>query len=352
MKALVTGSCGLIGSACVRYLANEGWDIVGIDNDMRSDFFGPDGSTRRVGDALRKTLRTYRQLDIDIRNRTALQDAMREERPDFIVHTAAQPSHDRAAAIPFEDFEVNAVGTLNILVSARDTCRDAPVCFTSTNKVYGDRPNTIALRELPTRWDYADGRPGIDETMSIDDSLHSLFGASKLSADVLCQEFGRYFGMPVGIFRCGCLTGPQHAAVESHGFLAYLVQCAVEGREYIVFGHRGKQVRDQLHASDVAALFLDFFKAPRCGEVYNLGGGRANSISVLEAISALRSMGYPVRYCITDDVRKGDHICYISDTSKLAGDFPQWRIRHDIPQILDDLVSSHASTRKRLFAGA
>src|ERR1700690_1043072 len=284
MKALVTGSGGLIGSECVRQLSAEGWEVVGIDNDMRRQFFGEQGTTDPVVRELLTTLPRYRHLPIDVRDRQAVRQVLDAERPQFIIHTAAQPSHDKAAAIPYDDFDVNALGTLNLLVAARDFCRESPFCFTSTNKVYGDRPNLLPLVEQERRYDYDGGRDGIDETMSIDACLHSVFGASKVAADVMCQEFGRYFDMPVGIFRGGCLTGPQHAAVELHGYLGYIIVCAVAGRPYTIRGYKGKQVRDQIHSHDVARLFLEFYRHPRCGEVYNLGGGRQNSISILETI--------------------------------------------------------------------
>src|SRR6202142_1066001 len=267
MKALVTGSGGLIGSECVRQLSAEGWEVVGIDNDMRRQFFGEQGTTDPVVRELLTTLPRYRHLPIDVRDRQAVRQVLDAERPQFIIHTAAQPSHDKAAAIPYDDFDVNALGTLNLLVAARDFCRESPFCFTSTNKVYGDRPNLLPLVEQERRYDYDGGRDGIDETMSIDACLHSVFGASKVAADVMCQEFGRYFDMPVGIFRGGCLTGPQHAAVELHGYLGYIIVCAVAGRPYTIRGYKGKQVRDQIHAHDVASLFLEFYESPRCGEV-------------------------------------------------------------------------------------
>src|SRR6202171_6046970 len=273
-KALVTGSGGLIGSECVKLLSSAGWRVIGLDNDMRRWFFGPPGHTRPVVEELRGTIAGYKHFEIDIRDREAVRDLMSLERPDFIIHAAAQPSHEKAAVIPSEDFDVNAGGTMNLLVAARDFCRDSPFCFTSTNKVYGDRPNLLPLVEYEKRYDYAAGLDGIDETMSIDACLHSIFGASKVAADVMCQEFGRYFDMPVGIFRGGCLTGPQHAAVELHGYLAYIVHCAVVGKKYSVYGYKGKQVRDQIHSYDVAHLFLEFYTAPKCAEVYNLGGGR------------------------------------------------------------------------------
>jgi len=338
MKAIITGSGGLIGSECVRLLCEEGWHVIGVDNDMRQQFFGPGGTTRPVVTDLMNTLTGYRHLGLDIRDRKAIRDLFERERPDFIIHTAAQPSHDKAASIPYEDFDVNAVGTLNVLVAARDFCRDSPVCFTSTNKVYGDTPNRLSLIEKEKRYDYADSRDGIDETMSIDCSLHSVFGASKVAADVMCQEFGRYFQMPTGIFRGGCLTGPQHSAVELHGYLAYIVLCALTGREYTIYGYSGKQVRDQIHSRDVAQLFLEFYKNPRSGEVYNLGGGRQNSLSILETIEMLAQIGYHLRYSYNPTNRVGDHICYISDLRKIRTHFPNWQIKYDLPKIISEIV--------------
>jgi len=338
-KALITGSSGLIGSTCVRLLAERGWDLVGVDNNMREFFFGPQGSTVAVLEELQRTIPSYRHEDLDIRDRGAVRELVRRERPDFIIHTAAQPSHDKAASIPYEDFDVNAGGTSNLLVAARDFCRESPFCFTSTNKVYGDHPNQLPLSEEATRYDYADGRDGINESMSIDQCLHSLFGASKVAADVLCQEYGRYFQMPVGIFRCGCLTGPQHAAVELHGFLAYIVRCAVTRKPYMIFGYKGKQVRDQIHSHDIAMLFLEFYGKPRCGEVYNIGGGRANSVSILETITMLEEMGLTLYYEVREENRIGDHICYVSDLTKVRQDFPGWRIEYNLPRIFEELAA-------------
>jgi CDP-paratose 2-epimerase len=281
---------------------------------------------------------SYRHCDLDIRDRQGVRELFEEQRPGFIIHTAAQPSHDRAASIPYEDFDVNAVGTLNLLVAARDFCPESPFCFTSTNKVYGDRPNDLELVELDKRYDYGGGLDGIDESMSIDQCLHSLFGASKVAADVMCQEFGRYFSMPVGVFRGGCLTGPQHAGVELHGYLAYIVHCAVHGKPYKIYGYKGKQVRDQIHADDVARLFLEFFRAPRAGEVYNLGGGRANSVSVLETIDHLAGAGYRLTYEYDPQNRRGDHICYITDLGKLKSHYPKWRLEYSLDRILSEIV--------------
>ena len=341
--AIVTGSGGLIGSDSVRMLCSEGWTVHGVDNDLRKWFFGEPGSTVEVVQELHETFPSYSHHALDIRDRPAIRDLFQSVRPDFIIHTAAQPSHDRAASIPYEDFDVNAVGTLNILVAARDFCREAPICFTSTNKVYGDRPNRLPLVELPTRYDYADGLDGIDENMPIDQCLHSLFGASKVAADVLCQEFGRYYQMPVGIFRGGCLTAAHHAAVELHGYLAYIVNCAATGREYTIYGYKGKQVRDQIHSRDVASLFLAFYHKPRCGEVYNLGGGRSNSLSILETIDALAQMGCHLRYRYEERHRIGDHICYISDLSRLRSHYPEWSLEYRIPRILDEMVARYTA---------
>ena len=340
--AVVTGSGGLIGSECARLLCEQGWDVIGIDNDMRRWFFGEAGSTALVVKGLQEKYASYRHAAIDIRDRRAIRELFEEERPDFIVHTAAQPSHDKAASIPYEDFDVNAVGTVNLLVATRDFCRESPFCFTSTNKVYGDRPNTLPLRELEKRYDYADGREGIAESMPIDACLHSLFGASKAAADLMCQEFGLYFKMPVGIFRGGCLTGPQHSAVELHGYLGYIVLCAVTGREYTIYGYKGKQVRDQIHSYDVARLFLEFYAAPRCGEVYNLGGGRANSLSILETMDLLGELGYPMRYSYNPTHRMGDHICYISDLTKIHTHFPKWHQEYRIGRIVEEIVQRYA----------
>ncbi|MGH9682079.1 MAG: NAD-dependent epimerase/dehydratase family protein [Candidatus Acidiferrales bacterium] len=341
MKALVTGSGGLIGSECVRMLSEQDWEVVGIDNNMRQTFFGEGGSTLANTESLKNTLARFRHCDVDIRDRQAVRDLIEKERPQFIIHTAAQPSHDRAAAIPHEDFDVNAAGTMNVLVAARDFCPESPLCFTSTNKVYGDRPNQLPLVERDERYDFADGRDGIDENMSIDQCLHSVFGASKVAADVMCQEFGRYFRMPVGIFRGGCLTGPQHAAVELHGYLAYIVLCALKHKPYAVYGYKGKQVRDQIHCRDVAAVFLEFFRSPRCGEVYNLGGGRQNSLSVLETIRVLNDMGYKLDYTYDPKNRIGDHICYISDLTKIRSHFPNWKLAYDLPRILDEMIARY-----------
>ncbi len=341
VRALITGSGGLVGSECVRLLSEQDWDVTGVDNDMRRQFFGPQGTTSSVVEELKDAFPNYRHMPLDIRDRQGIRDLFERERPDFVIHAAAQPSHDKAALIPYDDFDVNAVGTLNLLVAARDFCPESPFCFTSTNKVYGDRPNTLPLIEQEKRYDYAGGLDGIDESMSIDGCLHSIFGASKVAADVMCQEFGRYFNMPVGIFRCGCLTGPQQAAVELHGYLAYIIICAVTGRPYTIYGYKGKQVRDQIHCRDVARLFLEFYKRPKAAEVYNLGGGRANSMSILETIDLLSGMGFDLRYQHHPENRIGDHICYISDLTKVRSHFPDWRMEYDLPKIVNEIVDRH-----------
>jgi len=345
VKALITGSGGLIGSACVEFLCSEGWSVVGVDNDTRSQLFGPGGSTAKTVVTLVDRHSSYKHVSLDVRDRQGVRDLFDVERPQFVIHTAAQPSHDLAASVPYTDFDINAVGTLNLLVATRDFCRDSPFCFTSTNKVYGDRPNFLPIHELDKRFDYADGREGIDEKLSIDSCLHSLFGASKVAADVLCQEFGRYFQMPVGVFRGGCLTGAHHAAVQLHGYLNYIVRCAVTGQPYTIFGFKGKQVRDQIHARDVASLFLHFYREPRPGEVYNLGGGRSNSISILETIDALAVRGLKLDYTYQDENRVGDHICYISDLSKLRAHYPNWRMEYTLDRILDEIVGALGASK-------
>src|SRR5436305_7053127 len=284
-RALVTCSCGLIGSEVSLHLGRQGFRVFGIDNNARAVFFGPEGDTRWSLERLQSKLPDYKHFDVDIRNREAILRLIAEIKPDAIIHTAAQPSHDRAASIPFDDFDTNAVGTLNLLEAARRTRPESPFVNMSTNKVYGDLPNTIRLRELDTRWDYDDPNyeNGIPETFSIDQSKHSLFGASKVAGDVMVQEYGRYFGMPTCCLRGGCLTGPNHSGVELHGFLSYLVKCNIEGRLYKIFGYQGKQVRDNIHSLDVARFIHAFAENSRCGEVYNIGGGRANSVSILEA---------------------------------------------------------------------
>ena len=279
-KILVTGSSGLIGSEVVRYFDNLGFQIFGIDNNMRADFFGPKGDTRWNQEQLKTSCKNFNHIEIDIRDRKKVLELFRDIKPDYIAHTAAQPSHDLAASRPFDDFDVNAVGTLNLLEATRQYCPESPFAHMSTNKVYGDAPNNLSLVELDTRWDYADDEylDGIKESFTIDQSKHSLFGASKVAADIMVQEYGRYFSMPTCALRGGCLTGPNHSGVELHGFLSYLIQVNITGKEYTVYGYKGKQVRDNIHSFDVARFIDEFFLNPRCGEVYNIGGGRANSV--------------------------------------------------------------------------
>jgi CDP-paratose 2-epimerase len=340
---LVTGASGLIGSEVCSYFARLGREVHGVDNNQRAVFFGPEGDTRWNQQRLERELPSFRHHELDIRDRQGVLDLVATLRPSLVVHAAAQPSHDRAADIPFDDFDTNAVGTLNVLEAARRSCRESPFVFMSTNKVYGDGPNRIALVEQPTRWDYADPQyaGGIPETFSIDQSLHSLFGASKVAADVMVQEYGRYFGMPTCCLRGGCLTGPYHSGVELHGFLSYLVRCNLEGREYKVFGYKGKQVRDNIHSLDVARFIHAFADAPRCGEVYNLGGGKANSCSVLEAFALVEQLsGQRQRYTYVETNRVGDHICYYSDLRKMREHYPEWDITVGLERTVAQIVEA------------
>jgi len=346
MKLLVTGSSGLIGSEVCVHFSRLGWRIHGVDNNQRAVFFGPQGDTRWNQHRLQRDLPAFVHHELDIRNRRGVLDLLAAVQPDAIVHTAAQPSHDRAAAIPFDDFDVNAVGTLNLLEATRHACPGSPFVHMSTNKVYGDRPNTIALRELDTRWDYDDPAyaDGIGEEFPIDQSKHSLFGASKVAGDVMVQEYGRYFGMPTCCLRGGCLTGPNHSGVELHGFLSYLVKCNLEGREYKVFGYQGKQVRDNIHSHDVARFIAEFIKAPRVAEVYNIGGGRANSCSILEAFELVEKFsGRKQVWQYTDENRIGDHICYISDLAKMRRHYPGWDITVSLEETISQIVAAHAA---------
>ncbi len=343
MKLLVTGASGLIGSEVCSHFALKGWKIHGVDNNQRAVFFGPQGDTRWNQARLQKQIAGFEHHEIDIRNRDGILELVRTIRPDAIVHTAAQPSHDRAAAIPFDDFDTNAVGTFNLLEAVRQACPESPFIHMSTNKVYGDRPNTIALKELETRWDYADPtfEHGIAESFSIDQSKHSLFGASKVAADIVVQEYGRYFNMPTCCLRGGCLTGPNHAGVELHGFLSYLVKCNLEGREYRVFGYKGKQVRDNIHSEDVAKFMSAFIETPRCAEVYNLGGGKANSCSILEAFKITESFtGSAQKHAYVDENRIGDHICYYSDLRKMREHYPTWDITHSLESTIGQIVNA------------
>ena len=342
-KALVTGSCGLIGSEVSLHLAKHGYRIFGIDNNERAVFFGPEGDTSWSLERLRSNIPGYTHYPLDIRDRDGVLALLADMKPDAIVHTAAQPSHDRAASIPFADFDTNAVGTLNLLEAARRSCPESPFVHMSTNKVYGDLPNTIKLRELETRWDYDDPsyEHGIPEAFSIDQSKHSIFGASKVASDMMAQEYGRYFGMPTCCLRGGCLTGPNHSGVELHGFLSYLVRCNIENREYKVFGYKGKQVRDNIHSEDVANFMLAFIAAPRCGEVYNIGGGKDNSCSILEAFALVEEFtGKRQIYTYLDQNRIGDHICYYSDLRKMKAHYPGWTITRPLRGVFQEIVDS------------
>jgi CDP-paratose 2-epimerase len=345
-KLLITGSSGLIGSEVVTYFDAKGWQVAGVDNNMRRSFFGEKGDTRWNLQRLLATCTNFTHHETDVRDRERVFELIETIRPDLIVHAAAQPSHDLAASRPFDDFEVNAVATLNLLEAARRFVPASVFVLMSTNKVYGDRPNSIAMRELATRWDYADATftDGIDETMSIDQSMHSLFGASKVAADVLTQEYGRYFGMRTCCLRGGCLTGPNHSGVELHGFLSYLIRCNLEESEYTIFGYKGKQVRDNIHSLDVARCIEAFYDGPSAGAVFNLGGGRANSVSILEAFDRVADLtGKAMRYKYVDQPRAGDHICYISDLTRLKRELPGW----DIAKSLDDIFAEIVATWER-----
>lgn len=343
---LVTGSSGLIGSEVCQYFAGEGWKVHGVDNNARAFFFGPQGDTRWNQQRLQSELRNFYHHELDIRDRGGVLGLLDSLRPDAIVHAAAQPSHDLAARMPFDDFDTNAVGTLNLLEATRRYAPDSVFVYMSTNKVYGDAPNELPLIETETRWEY--GRPedhnGITEQMRIDQSKHSLFGASKVAADVMVQEYGRYFDIKTCCLRGGCLTGPNHSGVELHGFLSYLVKCNLEGRKYTVYGYKGKQVRDNIHSLDVARFIHSFISNPRCGEVYNLGGGRANSCSILEAFDlAERVSGKSMLYDYVDQNREGDHICYISDLSKMTTHYPEWSITKSLNDIFEEIYRSWVS---------
>jgi CDP-paratose 2-epimerase len=346
---LVTGSSGLIGSEAVTFFDRLGLQVTGIDNNMRADFFGPKGDTTWNRQRLEQTCKRFTHLELDIRDRAAVLNLFASSSYDLIVHAAAQPSHDLAASRPFDDFDVNATGTLNLLEAFRRHRSQGVFIHVSTNKVYGDGPNHVPLVELPTRYEYADGAlaKGIAETFSVDQTLHSLFGASKLAGDVLAQEYGKYFGLNIGVFRGGCLTGPQHSGVELHGFLNYLVKCAVEEKPYTVFGYKGKQVRDQIHCFDVVNAFWQFAQQPRQGEVYNLGGGKVNAASLLECVELIRQRtGKTPQLTYSPKNRVGDHICYYSDLTKLRSHFPGWNLTYSLPQIVDEIVGAVEGQKK------
>jgi CDP-paratose 2-epimerase len=342
-KILITGSSGLIGSEVCLHFSELGFEIHGIDNNQRAVFFGEQGDTRWNQERISKSISAFNHHEIDIRDRNGVLALINELRPGAIVHTAAQPSHDRAAAIPFDDFDTNAVGTLNLLEACRQFCPESPFVHMSTNKVYGDAPNSIPLAEQDTRWDFDDPtfENGIPETFSIDQSKHSLFGASKVAADVMVQEYGRYFDMPTCALRGGCLTGPNHTGVELHGFLSYLVKCNLEETEYKIFGYKGKQVRDNIHSYDVATFMENFITSPRSAEVYNIGGGKENSCSILEAFSITESFtGRPQKYTYEETNRIGDHICYYSDLRKMKEHYPNWSISKSLTETIEEIVEA------------
>ncbi|MBX9578558.1 MAG: NAD-dependent epimerase/dehydratase family protein [Chthoniobacterales bacterium] len=346
---IVTGSSGLIGSEVVRYFGTAlGYQVHGIDNNQRAVFFGEQGDTRWNQERLVKEVPNFAHHELDIRDRGGILELVKQLRPSAIIHSAAQPSHDRAAAIPFEDFDTNAVGTMNLLEAARQFCPESPFIHMSTNKVYGDAPNLIAIKEFEYRYDYADDayEHGIAESFTIDQSTHSLFGASKVAADVMVQEYGRYFGMPTCCLRGGCLTGPNHAGVELHGFLSYLIKCNLEKKEYKIYGYKGKQVRDNIHSLDVAFFIDAFINAPRIGEVYNLGGGKKNSCSVLEAFRLTEEVtGKKQQFFYVDQARIGDHICYYSDLRKMQEHYPSWNITQSLQETIHQIVEAWQEQR-------
>jgi len=344
---VVTGSSGLVGSETVKFFHERGLTAVGIDNHLREYFFGADGTTAWNTEQLKQTLKNFAHHSLDVRDREGIFKLFGEYGKDvaLVVHAAAQPSHDWAAREPFTDFTVNAEGTLVLLEATRQFCPEAAFIFTSTNKVYGDTPNRLPLVERETRWELDPAHPyaahGIDEGMSIDQTLHSLFGASKVAADVLAQEYGRYFGLKTGIFRGGCLTGPAHSGAELHGFLAYLVRCAVTGKPYTVYGYKGKQVRDNIHSYDLVSAFWHFFRAPRSGAVYNIGGSRHSNCSMLEAIGYAEELcGRRLSYTLSEQARAGDHIWWVSDVRKFQGDYPGWSYRYDQQAIIAEIVEA------------
>lgn len=342
--ALITGSAGLIGSEAARFFSNEGFQIVGIDNDMRRVFFGDDASTAWNVKNLKASLPAYVHFNTDIRDKAGLDSIFSEYNRDIrvVIHTAAQPSHDWAARDPEMDFTVNANGTLNLLEATRKHCPDATFIFTSTNKVYGDRANTLPLIEGERRWEIDSSHPyfqwGIDEEMSLDQSKHSLFGASKVAADVMVQEYGHYFGIKTGCFRGGCLTGPAHSGTQLHGFLSYLMKCAIMGDPYIVFGYKGKQVRDNIHSFDLVNMFWHFHQAPRPGEVYNAGGSRHSNCSMIEAIELCEELtSRPMKWSYNETNRIGDHIWWISDVRKFKRHYPGWNFKYGLREILTEI---------------
>lgn len=356
MKALVTGSAGLIGSEAAKFFAEKDFEIVGIDNNMRSYFFGDEASTewnrKKIQDKLQKN---YTHYNVDIRDNDAVAKVFKKHKFDLIIHTAAQPSHDWAAKEPFTDFSVNAQGTLVMLENMRLHCPEAVFIFTSTNKVYGDTPNSLPLIETEKRWELPEDHhfyKGIDESMSIDNTKHSIFGASKVAADIMVQEYGKYFGFKTAVFRGGCLTGPSHSGAELHGFLAYLIKCIASGKKYTIFGYKGKQVRDNIHSHDLVNAFWHFYKKPRSGEVYNIGGARNSNISMLEAIEKIEILlGRKANYELSDANRIGDHIWYVSDVTKFKEHYPDWDFEYDIDDILKEMCAAVEVTSDRLLTG-
>lgn len=340
-KILVTGSAGLIGSEAVKFFCKKDFKVFGIDNNLRAYFFGKEGSTLWNRHFLEKKYANYHHFSVDIRHQNKIREIFKKHRFKLIVHTAAQPSHDWAAKEPLTDFTINASGTLILLENFRRFCPEAVFIFTSTNKVYGDRPNSLPLIELKTRWELPSRHPfyrGIDESMSIDDCLHSVFGASKVAADIMVQEYGRYFGLKTACFRGGCLTGPSHSATQLHGFLAYLTKCIATGQKYSIFGYKGKQVRDNIHAHDLVSAFYHFYQKPRIGEVYNMGGSRHSNASMLEAINKIEKiLGKKAKIEYRKENRKGDHIWYISDVSKFKSHYPKWDYEYNLDQILEEI---------------
>ncbi len=349
-NVLITGSAGLIGSEAVRFFANKGFKVYGIDNDSRKYFFGENASTSWNRNKLKKEIKDYSHYNYDIRDQKKIESIFKKYKFDLIIHTAAQPSHDWAAKEPLTDFTVNALGTLVLLEAFRKFAKDAVFIFTSTNKVYGDNPNKLPLKELKSRYELDKGHrffKGINETMSLDDCTHSIFGVSKASADLMVQEYGRYFNLRTGVFRGGCLTGPAHSSAQLHGFLAYLVSSIANGREYNIFGYKGKQVRDNIHSYDVVNAFYHFYQKPRIGEVYNLGGSRYSNISVLEAIKKTEEIlekKAKIKYVPKN--RIGDHIWYISDVSKFKSHYPKWEYTYTCDKILEDLCASAKQIEK------
>ena len=345
--ALITGCSGLIGSEAVKFFHDEGFDVIGIDNNMREYFFGVDGSVTWNTELLTRTLPNFTHYAADIRDEKAIQNIFRKygKSISIVIHAAAQPSHDWAAKEPLTDFSVNATGTLVLLEATREFCPDAPFIFTSTNKVYGDTPNRLPLIEQETRWEIDAAHPfyqfGIDESMSIDSSKHSVFGASKVAADVMAQEYGHYFGIKTGIFRGGCLTGPAHSGAMLHGFLAYLIKCVVHRKPYTIFGYQGKQVRDNIHSGDLVNAFWHFYQNPKVGAVYNIGGSRHSNCSVLEAIAvAEKKAGEKLSYTVSDQAREGDHIWWVSDVSRFQNDYPNWNYQYDLETIIEEIVEA------------